>query len=261
MSHFTVGVIIKGKPTASKIAELLAPFQENNCDDCPRQFLEFHNMEESERHRYETESIEKIKTPDGRLLYSWDDEFRVKGKFGFGTGTHEIPSDCTRVIVPFKEIYPTLEQFLQDWHSLEKPDDETGKYGYWHNPNSKWDWYQIGGRWAGFLRVPSDSVSGKANMKGEQSWLFKDEDSPYSSEDPKVTLVDFARIKDIIRDDQFHTYSVLKNGEWLEPGKMGWWACSHATEEEQQKFKDEYKALVFDNAGPNDWLTIVDCHI
>ena len=28
-----------------------------------------------------------------------------------------------------------------------------GGWGRWHNPNAKWDWWQIGGRWRGKLRV------------------------------------------------------------------------------------------------------------
>jgi hypothetical protein len=29
---------------------------------------------------------------------------------------------------------------------------ETGDWGHWHNPNAHWDWYEIGGRFAGLLR-------------------------------------------------------------------------------------------------------------
>lgn len=32
-----------------------------------------------------------------------------------------------------------------------KYDEEQMAYGYWENPNKKWDWYTIGGRWSNML--------------------------------------------------------------------------------------------------------------
>lgn len=32
-------------------------------------------------------------------------------------------------------------------------DPVTGKRGYWYNPEARWDWWEIGGRWSGFLRL------------------------------------------------------------------------------------------------------------
>lgn len=40
MSHFTVGVFIDPK-RGKKLKELLAPYQENNMGDCPKEYLEF----------------------------------------------------------------------------------------------------------------------------------------------------------------------------------------------------------------------------
>lgn len=55
--------------------------------------------------------------------------------------------------IPLKEFYPDgFESFIKDWAGHEK-DPETGKYGYWENPNAKWDWYQLGGRWSGMFKM------------------------------------------------------------------------------------------------------------
>lgn len=48
MSHFTVGVITKGKPSESQIEILLAPYQENNMGDCPKKYMQFVNAEEDD---------------------------------------------------------------------------------------------------------------------------------------------------------------------------------------------------------------------
>lgn len=45
----------------------------------------------------------------------------------------------------------TFAEFIMDDGYVE----EDGKFGYMHNPNSKWDWYQLGGRWTGFFMLKS----------------------------------------------------------------------------------------------------------
>ena len=41
----------------------------------------------------------------------------------------------------------------------------------------------------------------------------------------------------------FSTYAVLTpDGEWHEPGEMGWWGISHASDEEEKKYKMWYEA-------------------
>lgn len=61
---------------------------------------------------------------------------------------------------------------------------------------------------------------------------------------------------------QFSTYAVLTPcGEWHEPGRMGWWAISDATPEQEANFEKNYKEKFIKTANPEWNLTIVDCHI
>lgn len=164
MSHFTVLVI------GENPKEQLALYQENNMGDCPQEFLEFNETETEYLKKYEEETIEKIVMPDGRMLSRYDDEFRIKGTWGTGTGTHEVPEYLEKREVPFKEIYPTFEDFMKDYHGYNERDDKTGKYGYWENPNAKWDWYELGGRWTGFFKTKpqvEDAVVGKPGLLTE----------------------------------------------------------------------------------------------
>lgn len=46
MSHFTVLVFSK---TQDDVSKLLAPFQENNMGDCPKEYLAFNDTEDSSR--------------------------------------------------------------------------------------------------------------------------------------------------------------------------------------------------------------------
>ncbi|MCL2062062.1 MAG: hypothetical protein FWH03_05500 [Firmicutes bacterium] len=302
--HFTVAVITDEKPTEDMIAGLLAPYQENNMGDCPREYMEFNDIEDEALQNYENEGERKIKMPDGRLLSPWDEEFRTNGiKGSFGFETHKIPDGCEEVIVPFKELYPTFEIYMKDYCGHEEKDEEKGRYGYWYNPQSQWDWWEIGGRWAGLLRVPADSISAKENIRGCDSFSKRDDDGDYVSDDKNIVLVDSARIKDIIcfseedrkrglrlweliideqppfNDEEkemlnssctsketllndfqtkekyaayrsaLHTYAVVTDDDWYEVSKDI--DCPDYG----------FKALVLDNAGENDWVTIVDCHV
>lgn len=61
---------------------------------------------------------------------------------------------------------------------------------------------------------------------------------------------------------KFSTYAVLTpDGEWYEPGKMGWWGISSATADEEKEFENNYEENFIKSADPEWELTIVDCHI
>jgi hypothetical protein len=181
MSHFTVMLkISKTRLSAADfsveqaVKEMLAPYQENNMGNCPRQYLEFHDVEDEWRREYETESNEMIRCEDGSLAYSWDDQFRVPGSIGIGGGSHKVPEHLERVNVQHRERYATFEEYAKDWHGDEGRDDKTGRYGYWENPNKKWDWYAIGGRWSGFFPLKPDREA----AVGELSWTRRGQRDP-----------------------------------------------------------------------------------
>lgn len=161
MSHFTVLVI----GPAENLEAMLAPFQENNTGDCPRQYMQFYDKESEMLEEYNTEGVERVVMPDGSYKTPYDDEFRKPGEFGFGGGTHEVPAHLEKREVPYKELYSSFEEFAEDYHGYKGRDDETGRYGYWENPNRKWDWYQPGGRWTGFFKL-KDGAEGEVGSRG-----------------------------------------------------------------------------------------------
>ena len=108
--------------------------------------------------------------------------------------------------------------------------DENGNIYSTYNPNSKWDWYTIGGRWTG----------GLVTKEGRET------NSDYISEiDWNKTDIPFAFI--------------TPNGIWHERGEMGWWAIV-TNEKEQDGWEAEFKKAI--EKLDNDVLvTLVDCHI
>lgn len=92
------------------------------------------------------------------------------------------------------------------------------------NPKSKWDWYQIGGRWSN--SVPGDEV------KMSEIPIEKIE-TPYAF--------------------------VTPDGEWVERGEMGWFGVGSNEMDKDEwdaKFREYLKTLDKDII-----LTQVDCHI
>lgn len=178
MSHFTVLVI------GENPEEQLRPYQENNMADCPKEFLEFNDKEAEVLQNYQTGTVEKVRLPDGKLVWPWDDRFRVKGTIGTGTNTHQIPDDCQQVTLKFTELYPTVEKYAKDYEGYKGRDPVTGRYGYWENPKAKWDWYQVGGRWTGFFPL-KPGAKGKTGQAG------------LTTDSAKPGYADMCRLKDI----------------------------------------------------------------
>jgi len=72
------------------------------------------------------------------------------------------------------------------------------------NPNRKWDWYQLGGRWSGLERMRAEVA--KKNIA--------------------IT-----------------TFAVVKDGKWYARDEMGWCACV-SNEKESEAWNKEFNALI-----------------
>lgn len=263
MSHFTVGVIT---PTLERgyIEQIMAPYQENNMGDCPKEYLEFYDKEDELKDEYENRIVE-----EGDKTFS------------------------------FKEKYATLEEFAKEWWGFKERDPETGRYGFWENPHAKWDWYEVGGRWANMLLV-KDSVT--EYVQGGHYGRHEEREAPEG-----YRWVDGARIKDIEfdkmeeysresaekyweeaqdkeafekrfiyglqdaetkeqyiqRNTSFSTYAFLNGitNEWVSVGEMGWFGMSSETSEEGYNWDIQYVSNHIEPADPELYFVVIDCHI
>lgn len=75
MSHFNTGVICK---ELNDYEELLAPYQENNMGDCPKEYMQFTSTSKEEKEYYENGTTERFVTDDGKYLSTWDSCFEVR---------------------------------------------------------------------------------------------------------------------------------------------------------------------------------------
>jgi hypothetical protein len=126
-----------------------------------------------------------------------------------------------------------------------------GDWGYYANPDAKWDWFLLGGRWQGSLRL----LPGKSGTVGERSWT-----DPGRPDDP--SRCDQARFGDIdwpLTRSVFTPFAVLKNGEWQDIGSAGIWGNEPAPEAEAawEKAVDD----LLTGLPPETQISVYDCHI
>lgn len=196
MSHFTVLVI--GQDPERQ----LAPFHEFECTGTVDQYVVNVDLLDEAREMYESRTSDMVKVPAGTVLaegieaVSHPEHGTLVSKWANCFWSQEpanllsqpvltLPEGYSEIRVPSKEI-ETFEQFIQGYY--ERPLLATGhepdihgehKWGWYRlndanevcelvrrtNPNKKWDWYVLGGRWTGFFKM-KPGVSGIQGLPG-----------------------------------------------------------------------------------------------
>jgi hypothetical protein len=70
----------------------------------------------------------------------------------FQNNEDEYREDYENESTDIKTKYDSFDKYMYNHLGYSK-DPQTGQYGYLSNPNSKWDYWRIGGRWSGMLYV------------------------------------------------------------------------------------------------------------
>ncbi len=312
MSHFTVLVVTD---TPEEVDKVLQPFHEYECTGVDDEYV--HDVDRTEN---VNEHLEKMvfvgKTKESGV---WDYQYNEdKAKEKLIDFKH-VSMKCYYEIAGFNE-----DKELEEWFGYEKRGNQWIEHT---NPNAKWDWWLIGGRWSGFFTlkegktgysgdVPAIMGGGKSEgidqaLKGDidyevmmqaaaeeaakkydevakiingrdfDTWdtvlnsvkeNIEEARGVYHSQPVMVDLKeayphqwgDFDEFKQdrdtYIQNNKISsvsTFAILKDGEWLEKGKMGWFAC---VSDEKLDWNKNYLDLL--NEIPDDkYLTVVDCHI
>lgn len=223
MSHFTVMVI------GAEPEKQLAPFNENL--DTPR-YVEYTKQQLIEKGK---------KRIEGYKNGTYAEFLKNPAEYKKGC-TNQGHIDYLEKEFP-KELNWTDEEIYAE--EIKNYDDvgDNGEVYSTYNPNSKWDWYSLGGRWSGMIKLKEGAIGTKG-----RSGVFDNE-----------TGIDQAKKGDIANFEELTTFAVLKDGKWYEKGEMGWWAIVSNQKEEDQ-WDSELKKLV--EGLPDDTLiSIYDCHI
>lgn len=131
-------------------------------------FYEFIDMTEDLEDSYRDNTLPSVRYPDGKLVGIYNrafrERFQIKNNMVFENCSSKLKSpkrthrakkmkyfpEC-----PVKRLYPDIETYAKDYFCYEYNEEEEA-YGYYSNPNSMWDWYQIGGRWPVTFLVKAD---------------------------------------------------------------------------------------------------------
>lgn len=189
-----------------------------------------------------------------------------------------IGNDPEALLAPFDDELPVA--------TAKDDDGET----YQYNPNAKWDWYRLGGRWRGYFPV-RDGVEVQLGEPG----VFDNKPSPGCSDVVKKGDVDWDKMLDESRE---HARAVFKaiaegkdpwfaepvkdgeseeeyaervakfpvphailtpDGEWIECGRVGWFATV-ADKKPPEEWAGQVKQYI-DSLDDDTTISLYDCHI
>lgn len=189
MSHFTCYVVVKnddkinpreGEFDIDEINDRVTTQLEPFCEEAEQQYMEFNDLSQDYKDQYkgvptknfsnelEVKRINAIvETATGRVLGSiYDQEkpeiarmYKKEKDSLFGESKLVLKEGFEQKKLLPSEIYKTFEEYVRDYHCDEK-------MGYYRNPNAKWDWYIVGGRWLGRFK-PKSNLAG---FMGDSTW-------------------------------------------------------------------------------------------
>lgn len=77
---------------------------------------------------------------------------------------HGTEEEIAELLAPYEEQFGKDQIYATEFKADEDSDevnDETGEHGYWRNPNAKWDFWSVGGRWRGLLKLIPGARTGR----------------------------------------------------------------------------------------------------
>ena len=180
MSHFVVMVVTENG-TEEELNKALLPYHEYECTGI-KEFTEFVDCTEEVLKEWETgtEDVWRNKLTGLFSDYTTYVDLTPEEKNLVESGQLKIPYMQTiprgselimqkpdtelfeRVTLPRKEVYADLDEFAESYFGYERNED--GKIGTITNPNAKWDYWRVGGRWSNML-LSKDGEEGDSFRK------------------------------------------------------------------------------------------------
>jgi len=155
MSHFSVLVITK---TPGEVESVLQPFHEYECTGTKDQYVVWVDQTKEMETEFNEKTIPMI-FQDGKMLCrKWNAE-------DHNLDVNNLPVNCEIKDTLMKEIYASIVEMAIHYHGYDEDNFRADKIGRVTNPNSKWDWWVIGGRWSDFLHLKSGGKADQAQKK------------------------------------------------------------------------------------------------
>jgi hypothetical protein len=225
MSHYAV-VVLTEESNEDEVFDLLAPYDEQ-IEVAPYEEACYCINANAFRARNEASAEHGIDWEKFREEY-WADQTIEHGEEEWQKRTKWALDWEKQYELEHPEIYHA---------SPDCPDcNGTGLRVTTYNPDSKWDWYEFGGRWAGELFGELDREETRGNSR------------------PTCELLDHDG-----QGNPFYPFAIVTpDGQWHEKGKMGWWAM--VTDEKPDDTWHEEVRELYEKFG-DSVAVLVDCHI
>lgn len=134
--------------------------------------------------------------------------------------------------------YEDAWKVVQEWgYEIDEEENLLSRY----NPDSRWDWYSVGGRWHPYLYLKELDDNGD-RIKVDQA-TFGEIDWDY-----------------MIDNDVTPFCFVTEDGEWVEKGEMGWWGMV-SNETPSDSWKETFKRYINSIEDTDCLVTAIDFHI
>lgn len=210
-------------------------------------------------------------------------------------------SHATVMVIKRKGCRKSLAELMEPYDEnlgIESEElDEEGNVISAGNPDAKWDWYSVGGRWSNMLILKGSGGKGSADvaLAGEIDWdemykLPKDkielhtqfwnchvegQPVPANASEALKEKLKWTYYKPKYYKDRYHnlanylaeiamfsTFAVLDSDKgWIESGELGWFGVDSGTDEDHEKWNKNFRSRFVDTLDPEDEIIIVDYHI
>jgi hypothetical protein len=208
MTHFTVGIIIPNSVSPSSLDTYLFDAMEPYDEATEVEPYVSYSVEQAKA------DLERDIARLERIIERQDADYN--------------PDKCREAIDKLRVTTPDdkYREYIAHHEHFNSEGEPTSTY----NPDSKWDWWVIGGRWDG--------------------WINDRESSEESIADNTASTADTLQ-----RGKIPHAF-ITPDGLWHEHGQMGWWGIMLT---ENDGWESEAKAIL--TQYPECYVLILDAHI
>lgn len=241
MSHFTVLVPAKDD---EHLAEVLQPYHEYECTGIKDQYVIWvDDIHDEYFKQFQNDTVEIVfdneNQPIGTKYCKATKIFWKRSGIGFSSSDKfELPESYELKEMTFKAYYGDFDTFMRDWCGYTDKHPNTGRFGRWTNPNKKWDWWQVGGRWMGILQLKNFESMAHAG-DGSPGLMTPPNDNPLIADYALAGDVDWQAMEQYDIEMRLKTYDSIH--------------------EALSKFNnmnlDDFKGLYQDfRGGPAEWV-------
>lgn len=109
-----------------------------------------------------------------------------------------------------------------------------------YNPQSKWDWWQIGGRWTGWFQVLPEWIGHADVINGQPGLMTAANTDPDKCDGGRKRVLDFARTRDWAQVDEAERYAKFQKLVEGTPEATLWSAFVYLHEGEPDRYPIEH---------------------